>query len=58
MNCLNRSLVDARGGAGDGPCAGVILGLAGGRARVPKSVLGELGLLEWVDLLVFSLARL
>ena len=58
MNCLNKSSVGAGAGAKAGPCARVALGLAGGGAGVPKSVLEELGLLERVDLLESSLAHL
>ena len=58
MNCLKRSSVGTGGGARAGPYAGVALGLAGGGAGVPKSVLEELELLERVDLLESSLARL
>ena len=58
MNCLNKSSVGARAGAGAGPYAGVALGLVGGGAGVPKSVSEELELLERVDLLDSSLVRL
>ena len=58
MNCLNRSSVGAGGRAGAELFIGVDLGLAGGGAGVPKSVLEELELLDRVNLLESSLARL
>ena len=58
MNYLNRSLVGAGGRARARPCGRVALRLASGGAGVPKSVLEKLELLEQVDLLESSLARL
>ena len=58
MNCLNKLLVDVRARAGAETYVGVALRLAGRGAEVLKSVLEELELLEWVDLLEFSLIRL
>ena len=58
MNCLNKSLAGARAGVGARLYAEVVFGIAGGGAGVPKSVLEELELLEWVDLLEPSLVRL
>lgn len=72
MNYLYRSLVGAGSRAGaeasakkinpivGGPIASkakVALELATGKARIPKTILGELKLLEWVDLLKSFLAR-
>ena len=58
MNCLNKSSVGTETGAEAGLSAGVALGLAGGGAGVPKSISGELGLLERVDLLESYVVRL
>ena len=58
MNCLNRSLVGAKGRAGAGLCAEGVFRLTNGGAGVSKSVSEELDLLERIDLLESSLAYL
>ena len=58
INCLIRLSVGTGGGARAGPYAEVSLGLADVGAGVPKSVSEELKLLDRVDLLESSLARL
>ena len=58
MNCLNKLWVSAETGTGVGPYAGMALGLAGERVAVRKFVSEDVELLERVDCLDSSLARL